>query len=1166
MSLKHRFFPANYYALATLLTTQIFGIYFCKAQQTLYGTLGSSTSNAGAVYEVQMDGTGYHVIHEWPKVATGTERLTLIDDEKKKYLAPSFSGGDMDQGAIYSYDYSTDHFEQLASFTSDNGARPSSPLVPGEGPIFYGTTRMGGLYNGGVLYKFSLVDNSITNLFDFSQSDGVTPMEIIIGTDQLIYGLTNFGGLNNKGVIFSYDENTNAYTVLHTFDNDASSPGDDFIYDGENKVYGTVRGGIDLSYGAIFSFDISTNEFEIEYQFTENMGPSTLVTYENGKIYGSTEDGGTFGDGTLFDFDISNNEFHTLYEFDADNPEIGKEPGKFIIVDEKIYGQAYVGTGSYGIIYEFDLITEEFSRLFDFSVDKEFYGPFNLYALSDENLLGAGFFDLLFTFDLTTDEFSPEFNFTSYEGASPNGGLLFGTDSLLWGVTSRGGVDGGGTIFQVNPLDSSFVKRYDFDRSVAYRPFTGFNQKSDGKLIGTTSKGGANNFGSIYEFDPATNTFDVRFDFTSEHSFVNDYLPTLLGDTLVVGISYNPSTEIYSMFAVDLNERTIRTLVVFEGENGINPSGPTVYSATYEKLFGVTSIGGVNDGGVLYSYDLAEDNFEVLHNFPASGPGWPFGTLAEKDSILYGVMSRIIVNKPLDGLFRFNPRTQTYSDSFISGLDGSSGHFKLIGSSLIVAAPGKKVLIDYSGYVRTIKNFGAASPSSGYVGAFNFFPSTAPIPEMEFNEDEVFTLSLDGYFLDKEDSASEFTYVIDSVDNAGLVKNIDVTEGVLKIEPQNNLFGNGRVYLTGTDRGGLAVNNFLSFTIHPLPDPPIVKLDSGRYGDARSSRITIDKNPVDGPEVSQIKIDSVYNLSIFGSSGQVSQSEILALSNGGVNLDYEIVKAGKIEIRVSAILTTATDQLASPTKVATSFVEKAPLAASVKDTIKVYGSPNPDVSILYSGFVYGENINELDQVPVLSIYADNLSRAGRYPMEISRVTDDNYQLSYTNGYLTIEKFPAEIMLTNLVQLADGNAKTVSVSTTPSNLQFQITYDGKKTPPVEEGNYLVEVTINEINYSGYKSDTLKLIGPTTGIEPEKASISIFPVPVTDDLNIHLGRSFSDTEVVTLMLTDASGKILINQKTRGESAILSMQHVPAGLYFLSVSGDNTGSSTIRRVIKH
>ena len=74
---------------------------------------------------------------------------------------------------------------------------------------------------------------------------------------------------------------------------------------------------------------------------------------------------------------------------------------------------------------------------------------------------------------------------------------------------------------------------------------------------------------------------------------------------------------------------------------------------------------------------------------------------------------------------------------------------------------------------------------------------------------------------------------------------------------------------------------------------------------------------------------------------------------------------------------------------------------------------------------------------------------------------------------------AGVTLGNLIQTFDGTAKSVSVTTVPTNLTVNLTYDGSANTPTNAGSYTVMVTITDTNYIGGATNTL-MVNKATGL--------------------------------------------------------------------------------------
>ena len=95
------------------------------------------------------------------------------------------------------------------------------------------------------------------------------------------------------------------------------------------------------------------------------------------------------------------------------------------------------------------------------------------------------------------------FSFTHpLNGAFPSGGLTWGRDGNLYGVTLYGGTFDWGTIFRITPTGQMTII-YNFtggaDGGV---PITGLTLASNGDFYGTTSEGGSGFSGTVFRFKP----------------------------------------------------------------------------------------------------------------------------------------------------------------------------------------------------------------------------------------------------------------------------------------------------------------------------------------------------------------------------------------------------------------------------------------------------------------------------------------------------------------------------------------------------------------------------------------------------------------------------------------------------------------------------------------
>jgi uncharacterized repeat protein (TIGR03803 family) len=85
-------------------------------------------------------------------------------------------------------------------------------------------------------------------------------------------------------------------------------------------------------------------------------------------------------------------------------------------------------------------------------------------------------------------------------------------DGKLYGTTAKGGNRFDGVIFSFDPSTSTYTKLKDFDFN-GINPWGSLMQASDGKLYGMTNRGGTSDLGVIFSFDPSSSTYTKLIDY-----------------------------------------------------------------------------------------------------------------------------------------------------------------------------------------------------------------------------------------------------------------------------------------------------------------------------------------------------------------------------------------------------------------------------------------------------------------------------------------------------------------------------------------------------------------------------------------------------------------------------------------------------------------------------
>ena len=105
----------------------------------------------------------------------------------------------------------------------------------------------------------------------------------------------------------------------------------------------------------------------------------------------------------------------------------------------------------------------------------------------------------------------------------------------------------------------------------------------------------------------------------------------------------------------------------------------------------------------------------------------------------------------------------------------------------------------------------------------------------------------------------------------------------------------------------------------------------------------------------------------------------------------------------------------------------------------------------------------------------NVNQAGRQIQIVveARIPTGSTGGSYSTSYGINTTATSTISLSDLTQTYDSTAKSVTVTTDPSGLATQVTYNGSATAPTAAGTYTVDAVITDPNYTGTSTATLTI---------------------------------------------------------------------------------------------
>ncbi len=226
---------------------------------------------------------------------------------------------------------------------------------------------------------------------------------------------------------------------------------------------------------------------------------------------------------------------------------------------------------------------------------------------------------------------------------------MISVNGILYGTTLSGGANGNGSIFSINPDGSGFSTLYSFTASDNYGDNSDGSQpvggliSVNGILYGTTEHGGLFGFGSVFSFDPSTNTETAIYSFSGgtadgaypQTSLIN--VNGLLYATTVNGGDNNSGT----VFSIDTFSHAEKILYNF-GASASDGSYPYASLINVNGiLYGTTSGGGSLSDGTVFSLDLTSGAEHILHTFTGTNlnndGAAPRAGLLDVNGVLYGV-------------------------------------------------------------------------------------------------------------------------------------------------------------------------------------------------------------------------------------------------------------------------------------------------------------------------------------------------------------------------------------------------------------------------------------------------------------------------------------------------------------------------------------------------
>jgi uncharacterized repeat protein (TIGR03803 family) len=237
------------------------------------------------------------------------------------------------------------------------------------------------------------------------------------------------------------------------------------------------------------------------------------------------------------------------------------------------------------------------------------------------NLAGT-VFELVHGSNTITTLASFDFN----NGPDPNGGLVMDSSGDLFGTTYSGGPNNDGVVFEVAHGSNTITTLASFNGSNGSGPLAGLVMDSNGDLFGTTELGGASTDGTVFELVHGSNTITTLATFNGRNGSFPEDAPVLDSSGDLFGTTNDGATNNGTVFEVAQGSNTITTLASFNGNNGGGPAGGLVLD-TSGDLFGTTQDLGPGDDGTLFEIAAGSSTITTLAAFAGNNGLGPVGGL-----------------------------------------------------------------------------------------------------------------------------------------------------------------------------------------------------------------------------------------------------------------------------------------------------------------------------------------------------------------------------------------------------------------------------------------------------------------------------------------------------------------------------------------------------------
>jgi uncharacterized repeat protein (TIGR03803 family) len=344
---------------------------YCSVNQGI-GTI------IGAVTNVLIACSTLNVLHNFTSANSnqGTDPTGPVSLDSSGNLWGTTGGGSAFFGVAFLLSQAGDGYSETLAYTfrgqpyAAEGIYPTGGLILDGAGNLYGTTSSGGADGWGVVFRLAPAAgggfiHSTLHAFGGSTADGGGPVgSLVRDSAGNLYGTTRIGGTYQSGTVFRISPSSGGgygESVLYSFtgDADGSTPEAGLTIDGAGNLYGTTSSSRTSGYfGAVFKLSPTGGgayTTSILHTFLGSNGAaprSALVMDDTGNLYGTTRLGSGvdgIGRGTVFKLThIAGDRYNPSVIYSFRGGSDGEEPVAGLAIDSagNLYGTTSKGGDS----------------------------------------------------------------------------------------------------------------------------------------------------------------------------------------------------------------------------------------------------------------------------------------------------------------------------------------------------------------------------------------------------------------------------------------------------------------------------------------------------------------------------------------------------------------------------------------------------------------------------------------------------------------------------------------------------------------------------------------------------------------------------------------------------------------------------------------------------